>query len=203
MLNRQGVIGLVAVVSVALVACATAIKHGDSVTLIATTVKPVASEERATLARQQWEPGGKAYKLHEHTIVMPSDCDDDRARRLLHATGYIYSGFEHDYGRLQGPCLIFITDKEVFQMETGVLWFPPMPPGVPQMPKRQFVNITGVCCGSSEIAIVAGDSDSLPSLYHEFCHVQLDGTPDHRDRRWDKWNQRGKELSEQIIKFWR
>jgi len=202
-MGRRSHIGLIAIVgSIVFAACATVVKSPNVFPLVATTVRPLANGDKPTLARQQYEPGGAAFRLREHTVVMPFGCDRVRTKRLLAGVDYIRAGFESDYGPIPRPLLIFITDREHFQMEMNVWWIPPAMPGTPQFPQRQMLNIIGVCCGDDEIAVISGERDGLPALYHEFCHIWLDPTNDHQDARWELWRRRGAELSKHISKTW-
>lgn len=163
--------------------------------LVETTIAELDSGVEPTLARQQWD-GGKAYLLGQHTIAVPTSATEARARQLVRNVRVVLDAFEHDHGRIEQHLLIVITDKRSFELAVTEPWF--LVAGI------KVRHITGVCCGDTEIAVTAGELDSLPSLYHEFCHAALpDAGGSHKNPLWDQWNARGHELSEQIRSRWR
>lgn len=166
-------------------------------------VAPISTTATPSIARQQWEDGGRAFLVGKLVVVMPADCSEARTRQLVANVRFVLTAFEQDYCPMAEGYTVFITDKKNFQMEKFCPWVPIMPPGVPQPPQNQKIDIIGVCCPSAhEIAVVSGSLDCLPALYHEFCHAALDDDPDHRQAHWKRFDARGDELAAKIRARW-
>lgn len=186
--------------------CAACIGHNRLVTtttrLEEVTIAPVESGKVPTFARRQHD-GDRAYRLGLHQIAVPTSASETRARQLVQNVRYILNGFEADHGYVEQPLLIVITDRTSMWLPVndGIVW--PPNAGV-----RPAISVTGVCCtradGGHEIAVVSGELDSLPSLYHEFCHAAAEGADSkHKFPGWVEWERRGDELSARIRARWR
>lgn len=168
------------------------------------TTAVVSSATFTSVARQQWEEGGRAYRDGKLVVVMPSECNLNRAKHLVANINFILSAFEHDHGAMADGYTVFITDKKTFWMDHVFEWVPIVPPpNYIGPPRHGRLRIIGVCCRSTrEIAVVAGSLDCLPALYHEFCHAAIDGDPDHVADHWKQFDARGDELSAKIRARW-
>lgn len=171
--------------------------------LIPGVVGTIGSGSTPSLARKQWEVGGVVYRVDGLVVVMPAECSDHRAACIISHIRYTVAAFEADYAKSITDYTVFVTDRPSFPMEIPVFMqpiLPPelLPPGAPRLP-RFYTNLIGVCCSSvREIAVVTGNADCLPALYHEFAHAFLDINTDHKGPEWERIESRGDQISAEL-----